>query len=161
MSTHILAGRHPEALVVGVDKSSRRLEAGAIDSRAPAAENFMLVRADTGDFLQLANQSGVNLLKHYILYPNPWPKSRHLQRRWHGAPVFRDLLEIGGAIELRSNWKIYVDEFALAMQIAGRDSEVRQLQTSDANALTLFERKYHNSGQVLWQLTAPAGAGQP
>ena len=50
-----------------------------------------------------------------FLYPNPWPKKKHLGRRWHGAPVFPALVKLGGELEMRSNWQTYLDEFALAL----------------------------------------------
>ena len=86
--------------------------------------------------------------QHYLLYPNPWPKKAHLKRRIHGHPSFPLLKQLGGAIEVRSNWKIYVDEFAAASQLLGLDTQVESL--SAVEPLTLFERKYAANSENLW-----------
>ncbi|MGB5326095.1 MAG: hypothetical protein WBN40_11820 [Pseudomonadales bacterium] len=155
MSTGILARRNPYAFVVGIDKSAKRLAAKGNLSTLTREENLMLLRADLVDFLRAASRHGARLEKHYFLYPNPWPKSCHVQRRWHASPVFREILELGGAIELRTNWATYAEEFSLALKIAGIESTMAPLEIEHGQALTPFERKYHASGQTLWQLLAP------
>ena len=53
--------------------------------RGKRPKNLFLVRAELTDFWMLvARQSDWLVAKHYLLYPNPYPKSKHLQRRWHG-----------------------------------------------------------------------------
>ncbi|MBT8140119.1 MAG: methyltransferase domain-containing protein [Gammaproteobacteria bacterium] len=157
-STLVLARRHPQAFVAGIDKSAKRLDMLAKANAAQREPNALLVRADLVDFFRIAAAEGARVYKNYFLYPNPWPKPAHLQRRWHGAAVFREILELGGEIELRSNWKIYAEEFAMALNIAGIDSELRPLVTTDSTALTPFEKKYHASGHSLWQLCATCPA---
>lgn len=148
-STRTLASRFPDHWVIGVDKSESRLlreRPGGWD------DNLILARADLNDFYRLAENAGWKLARHYILYPNPWPKSVHLKRRWHGAPVFPAMLRLGGELELRSNWRLYLEEFAVALDIAGVTSDLQSFEAEDP--LTPFERKYRDSGQPLYQLTA-------
>ena len=139
-STALLARRHPDAEVVGIDKSAYRLRE---DQEGPA--NLHLLRADLQDVWRLACEQGWQLLAHYLLYPNPWPKAEHLQRRWHGHPVFPALLALGGTIELRTNWAVYAREFAAALAAAGVESRRARI-AADATPLTPFERKYLASG---------------
>jgi tRNA G46 methylase TrmB len=148
-STALLAGRHPEHLVVGIDKSAARL------ARHPAAahENYLLLQARCEDIWRLLVEDGLQANYHYLLYPNPWPKSRHLQRRIHGHGAFPLLHQLGGFLEVRSNWLIYVEEFGSAMHIAGHPGRVA-LITDTAPALSLFEQKYRQSGHLLWSYTA-------
>jgi len=147
-STLVLANRHPSALVIGIDKSVSRL------ARAPTLpDNAIVVRADLADFWRLARSASWPISHHYLLYPNPWPKPAHLQRRWHGHPVFPDLLALGGRLELRSNFDLYVREFTLALEIAGViDSKVVSFVAEQP--VSPFERKYAASGHALFQLTA-------
>ena len=153
-STAELAQRYPEALVVGIDKSAHRLGKHVFHKKASAhCGEYMLVRADLNDFWRLAAAANWQPEHHFLLYPNPWPKKKHLVRRWHGAPVFPAFVQLGGTIELRSNWSIYVGEFALALACVGITAEVRQLP-EQVEPITPFERKYQASGQPLWQLTA-------
>ncbi|TKB45361.1 tRNA (guanine(46)-N(7))-methyltransferase TrmB [Thalassotalea mangrovi] len=147
-STRILAGRYPDALVIGVDKSLHRIKRNVED--ATEAENFILVRADLNDFYRLVVQHQWNVSEHYLLYPNPWPKAKHLQRRWHGSAVFPYILQIGNALTLRSNWLLYLQEFQRAAELAGKKGSISQI--NDNQPLTPFEAKYQASGQSCWQL---------
>jgi tRNA G46 methylase TrmB len=74
--------------------------------------------------------------------------------------VFPTLLALGGQIELRSNWRVYVEEFALALARHGWLFDVAPV-TGSGDPVTPFERKYRDSGHPLWRLEAhegPAGA---
>ncbi|RUO20366.1 SAM-dependent methyltransferase [Aliidiomarina iranensis] len=156
-STAEIAKRNPHALVVGVDKSAHRLSKHVHQSQSGEGQ-YLLVRADLNDFWRLAREAEWQPEKHFLLYPNPWPKKKHLGRRWHGAPVFPEFVRLGGAIDLRSNWPIYLQEFALALRCCGISAKVTKLAV-DIEPVTPFERKYQASKQELWQLTADlAGA---
>lgn len=148
LSTRRLAAQFPDCAVIGVDRSEDRL--GRDHGNLP--ENARLVRADLVDFWRLAEQAGWALERHYLLYPNPYPKAAHLKMRWHGHPVLPTLLALGGKLEVRSNWSLYVEEFALAVaQVTGQQAEVGVL-SPNGNYLTPFEAKYDQSGQTLWRL---------
>jgi tRNA G46 methylase TrmB len=155
-STRILAKQNPQALVIGVDKSDHRInrnvEGFDIDDGF-SAENYHLVRADLNDFYRLVKTANWPVSKHYILYPNPWPKSKHLQRRWHGSAVFPQMTSIGQQLILRSNWRIYLAEFQQAAKLVDLQGKIDSLPRVDSSlALTPFEAKYQASGQVCWQL---------
>jgi len=145
-STVGLARQHPDALVIGIDKSAHRL------ARAPdLPENAVLIRAELVDFWRLSAAAGWTLSAHYLLYPNPWPKPMHLKRRWHGHPVFPSLLALGGRLELRSNFRIYVDEFRRALELAGVDAE-EMVSFRPDEPISPFEAKYLASGHDLYRL---------
>jgi tRNA G46 methylase TrmB len=140
-STYHLAKKHPEAIVLGLDKSADRL------GKHPQiiADNYRLLQVNLNDFWRLAIDAQWQLSHHYLLYPNPWPKAKHLQRRWHGSAVFPAILQLGGKLELRSNWFTYVHEFARALELAGQSCKVEEYRSDIA--ITPFERKYWASGQ--------------
>jgi tRNA G46 methylase TrmB len=161
-STAALAAAYPGCAVVGVDQSLARLSrhveiAGDL---ALIAGNAALLRAPLQDIWRLLLADGWRLARHLLWYPNPWPKPEHLGRRWHAHPVFPALLALGGEIELRSNWRVYVDEFALALSAHGWSSTIAAVGAFD-DPVTPFERKYRDSGHALWCLTAsgPTNAG--
>lgn len=157
LSTRRLAQAFPDHAVLGVDRSESRLTR----EHGPLPDNALLVRADLVDFWRLAVAAGWQPVRHYLLYPNPYPKAAHLKLRWHGHPVFPYLLALGGRLELRSNWRLYVEEFALALaQATGVVGEVEALDPA-GEYLTPFEHKYHASGQALWRLvvTLPPNPG--
>lgn len=147
-STANIALAHPEAKVIGVDKSALRTQKHHVYSAE--TDNYLVVRADLQDFLRLLVLEGKQLYKHYLLYPNPYPKSAHLQRRWYASSTFTDILKLGGIFEVRSNWKLYIEEFAYALQIANHQSDVTQVEKN--TPMTPFERKYWESGQDSWKL---------
>lgn len=149
-STLTLARDHPRALVIGVDKSAARL------SRRPQEgepANCLLLQANCEAIWGHLKERGRRLQAHYLLYPNPWPKPGHLSRRVHGHPAFPLLLELGGTLELRSNWQLYAEEFGVALHLAGVCAAVSQLPVPE-EPLTLFERKYRDSEHTLWRLRA-------
>lgn len=148
-SSRQLAKRFPGHWVVGIDKSAHRLSK---ERAGTDPENLVLLRADLNDFYRLAAAAKWQPERHYILYPNPWPKAAHLKRRWHGAPVFPAIVKLGGRMEIRSNWKIYLEEFKIALEIAGHASTLNAFEPE--SYLTPFEKKYHQSDQQLWQLEA-------
>jgi tRNA (guanine-N7-)-methyltransferase len=151
MSSVKLAQQHREHLIIGIDQSEHRL--GRSDVELP--HNCLLVRADCGDFWRQALAARWHVSHHFLLYPNPWPKQSQLKRRVHGRPEFATLLALGGQLELRSNWQIYVEEFGLALVLAGQVPWIDQPPATDP--LTLFERKYRDSGHQLWRCQCRLG----
>ena len=154
-STLVLAQSFPDHFVIGVDQSEDRLGRGK-PQQAP--DNLVFVRADLVDFWRLLLQSRVPLSRHYVLYPNPWPKIGQLARRWHGHPVFPVIPQLGGVFECRSNWRTYLDELAIAF-----DALTGQLPPVEdwlpAQPMTPFERKYLASGQALYCLRLTLSGG--
>lgn len=151
-----LAWRHPQALVVGIDQSAKRLERGQRKLRTAWPPNLMLLRADVGDVWALMAQAGWRLAEHHLLYPNPWPKAEHVMRRWGTHPRLPALLALGGRIELRSNWAVYAQEFARALRLAGRQATLDVPGPAErADPVSPFERKYRDAGHTLWRVLSP------
>ena len=146
-STRRLALQFPDAQVLGIDKSAQRLA-----RQPPLPTNAWIVRAELSDFWRLAVAAGWQLQRHYVLYPNPWPKAAQFTRRWHGSPLWPVILALGGRLELRSNWRLYVEEWVRALQVAGITATVEPLRIEAP--LTPFERKYWAAGQPLWRCVA-------
>jgi len=157
LSTRRLALLHPNHFIVGIDQSFDRLSR-QVNWSGDIPDNYITVRADLVDFWRLLRESAIYPSHHYLLYPNPWPKKHHLSRRWHAHPIFPSVIALGGQIECRSNWKIYIDEFATAVTtLTGVAAQCEHyLPTSEL--LTPFEEKYLASGHELWrcQITLPA-----
>lgn len=157
-SSVALARQFPESKVLGFDRSAVRLD--KLLRKASIPDNCLTLRADAEDLWRQLLTSDLRPVRHFLFYPNPYPKAAHLNRRWHGSPVFPFLVELGGKLELRSNWPIYVEEFALAVELAtGIRAAVERFQPE--TAISPFETKYLNSGHSLWRLTAdlPGKAG--
>lgn len=149
LSTLHLAAQFPDHFVIGVDQSAHRL---ARNTQWPGdlPRNCVRVRADLVDYWRLMQADGIRLARHYLLYPNPWPKIGQLGRRWHGHPVFPSVVALGGTLECRSNWKIYIEECAAALrQLTGKETSCERYAPQDP--ITPFECKYLASGHSLWR----------
>ncbi|MFJ3056958.1 tRNA (guanine(46)-N(7))-methyltransferase TrmB [Herbaspirillum sp. NPDC087042] len=152
LSTLNLATQYPDHFVIGIDQSADRLARNTL-WEGPQPHNLCFVRADLVDYWRLALQAGWRPARHYLLYPNPWPKIGHLARRWQGHAVFPAIVALGGQIECRSNWQIYVEEFAAALhQLSGLPVQAEPWLPE--TPITPFERKYQASGHALWRCRA-------
>ena len=157
LSTLLLALQYPDSLIIGVDKSSHRLSKNGFyrkkifNDTGAAPANVHLLQADLVTFWQLLHKNKIKLRKHYLLYPSLWPKQTQLKRRWHGHPVFPLLPGLSSTLELRSNWKIYLEEFNYCwQQAAGQKGALKSYKPR--TYFTPFEAKYWQAGQTLWQL---------
>jgi tRNA G46 methylase TrmB len=113
LSSVTLAHKYPNLPIIAIDRSFVRLSKNkfsnysshsssftASTSTSSATEeeveevpntnllgptNLFMVRAELADFWYLVcHFSDWCVKEHYILYPNPYPKNKHLRRRWHG-----------------------------------------------------------------------------
>lgn len=146
-STQRIAETYPDHFVFGVDQSVDRISRG---KPLPMPGNALLVRADLVDFWRLVAENGIRLARHYNLYPNPWPKIGHLARRWHGHAVFPVWRQLGGELECRSNWQIYIEEMAQALTLLSEKPVAAETWHTDG-PITPFEKKYLASGHDLWR----------
>jgi tRNA (guanine-N7-)-methyltransferase len=165
VSTLHLATQFPEHFVIGIDQSTDRL-ARKVAWPGALPSNFIKLRADLIDYWRLMQQAAVYPDRHYVLYPNPWPKKHHVGRRWHGHPVFPTIVALGGHFECRSNWRIYIEECAAALnQLTAIDVKTEAYFPSDTDMpenqakapastsfpITPFEGKYLASAHSLWR----------
>lgn len=153
-SSYQLALLNPHATVLGVDQSHSRLSKNGVADGLLIDGNLILLRAELSSLWRLMLQEGYQPTRHYLLYPNPWPKPGHLKRRWHAHPVFPDMLALGGAVEMRCNWNIYAREFAnAATQVCGQEIEV--LPYTAETCISPFEQKYKQRGHSLYSVKIP------
>ena len=154
-STRRLAEKFPQHIVIGADRSRSRLAKSGVSSNLYRHGNLVLIRAELATLWRLLLKDGHLPEKHFLLYPNPYPKPGHLLRRWHAHPVFPQLLSLGGEIEMRCNWEVYALEFARAVSlVTGVDTSAKKIQPD--SGMTPFVRKYMEREQALFAVTVPA-----
>ena len=172
-STRILAEANPHAAVLGVDRSEHRLARGfgARSGKKRLPLNARLVRAELSGFWRLLLSRGLapRVTQHTLLYPNPYPKAGQLGRRWATHPAFPVLCQLGGTLEVRSNWYAYLIEFTTALQTLATEPSVPadlrlaasghlpyELSTvpfaDEEHGITQFEIKYMKMHQGLYRL---------
>lgn len=152
LSTIRLAQDFPCHFTLGIDRSFVRLKKFTQLQKKYTLSNCAVVRADLIDFWRLLLKAQIPIQKHFILYPNPWPKSSDLKKRWHAHPIFSTLLQLSPYLELRSNWKLYLDEFALSTQIATSVRASAEVLKPTQAPLTPFETKYWNTQCTTYRL---------
>ena len=155
-STLKLAARYPDRTIIGVDRSEARLSRS---QKVPA--NALLLRAELGDFWRLLNDSNdLTVEETYLLYPNPYPKTKMLKQRFQGHASLPSLLQAcGRRLTIRASWRTYLEEFRLACRRAGElgirpdliPGEPYELSSLN-DPLTLFERKYAAAGVPVYEL---------
>lgn len=148
LSSFILARENPDKLVIGIDQSSRRLRVS--HQYTTQRDNLFYIQARMEEFWLLAKKANWRPVKQFFLYPNPWPKQKHLLRRWHGHPIFPVILALCENLELRTNWSIYAKEFHLALSLYGLSSHLSEYQPR--SAISLFEQKYMASQHTLFRV---------
>lgn len=149
LSTLHLARHYPDHFVIGIDQSADRITRN-VQWPPPLPANCLRLRADLVDYWRLLRDAAISPARHYLLYPNPWPKKQHLGRRFHGHPVFPAMVALGGAFECRSNWRIYIEECAAALtQLTGTAVPVEGYDAQ--RPITPFEEKYRASSHALWR----------
>jgi tRNA (guanine-N7-)-methyltransferase len=93
------ATAHPEKTCLGVDIASDRIERAERKRKRAGLPNLHFVRADANLFLR-ALPSTVELSEVFILFPDPWPKSRHHKHRLL-QPAFLDAIAAKAAASCR------------------------------------------------------------
>ena len=156
-STQLIAAAFPQCLVIGIDRSAVRLARLPSGSLSYREQNALWVRAELAAFWRLAVQAGWRLERHCLFYPNPWPKAAQLRRRWHGHPVFPEMLALGGRLEMRTNWDVYACEFARAVEIvSGRSARIEPV--ADTGLTSPFERKFRSRADPLYRVRVALGS---
>jgi len=121
----------------------------------PLQENLYFLRAD-----------GVNVVTHWVpphsidrlflLYPNPHPKAKQANLRWHNMIFFEELLKRlkpDGVVELRTNLEWYLREFKEKVRSENLlIPETERLLPKDHPPQTAFEKKYLARGENCFQL---------
>ena len=116
---------------------------------------YVLIRTELIDFWRFLKQSSWNnkVQTHYMLYPtNPYPKQTRLQLRWYAHPSFPLCLQLLQPDEdctivdnpdkikdrmmiVRSNWKQYLDEFAVSAKMILDSHQKQNHRNEDASGL--------------------------
>ena len=159
LSTIALAKQFPENPVLGIDKSEIRLAKAhnRSENGISIPDNVFYVRAELLDFWRLVLNAKWNIQFHALFYPNPWPKKSEVRYRFHGHPIFPTLVKLSPQLELRTNWKIYADEFRFALETTCKQKKW-QAHIHEENFLpnapiSAFEKKFIESGHTLWRVT--------
>ena len=153
------AQAHPERFLVSIERTRRRFfrfrtklnTIGQLDNLLPVHTNAIW---------WITHHLPANSVQRYFcLYPNPYPKKRQANRRWHRMPFFArivDTLCLGGELTVATNIDSYAQEaLAWCQQFWGlKLLRVEEMQYRSGNTfLTQFEMKYLARGLRCQRMT--------
>ncbi len=93
----------------------------------------------------------------YFLYPNPNPKGKDFNKRWHAMPFMEKVLAClrpGGSIHLATNEAFYAVEAKANFERVWNLETIRfeRIQAGDISPRTHFERKYLARAQTCFDM---------
>ncbi len=105
------AARAPDVLFLGVEPFLNGVASALRHIEALGLSNVRLCLGDARD-LMAALPAGC-LDRVFILFPDPWPKSRHHKRRLVGAAFLAEaarLMKAGARLRFATDWADYADQ---------------------------------------------------
>jgi tRNA (guanine-N7-)-methyltransferase len=104
------AGLHPDTLILGAEPFQNGVASALRHIDEAHLTNVRVLDGDARELM--AHLPDACLKRIFVLFPDPWPKSRHNKRRIVQAETvaeFARLLAPGGALRFASDWADYVD----------------------------------------------------
>jgi len=145
-----LAQLFPQKNFLGIERLTKRVE--KVRRKAEKIENVRVLRADTSFTVRyLLPENSVEAF--YLLFPDPWPKRRHQQRR-----IFtRDFLDAAaGALEQKGVLRVATDQLDYFHEIKRLSRAHVEFQVVDlddvALPLTKVERKFRAQSAPIHRL---------
>ncbi len=149
------AQSHPQENLISLERTKTKFAKFKQRQSRHNLNNLFLSNNDALDWLP-ANLTTITLRRVFFLYPNPYPKERQANKRWHRSSLFHfilDRLSLGGTIHLATNEEFYASEAQLYFtQFWNLDIERQEVltQATFSEPRTHFEKKYLNRGHNLY-----------
>lgn len=159
------ARSYPDRTLLAVERTHLRFaRLHGRSRRHPDLRRLLPIHADARSFVAHCIPDA-SLEKIFILYPNPHPKAKQANLRWHNSPFCAELigkLKPGGELVLATNLKWYADEAADRMtRVWKLILEDFRILTDPARSRTHFERKYLLRGEPCFDLRFAFGNSRP
>jgi tRNA (guanine-N7-)-methyltransferase len=146
---HLLAqaAAHPSTLCVGVDAYQSGFTLALRQAHENTIHNVRLVNADVGSLLEEFPEAFFG--KIFILFPDPWPKTRHHKRRLvseHFLARLKRILKPSGFLVLATDHDHYAQQIREAVEktISGA-----WLTPDPLMVTTSYQQKAHNAGRAI------------
>jgi tRNA (guanine-N7-)-methyltransferase len=151
-ATRAWARQHPDAVVVAVELHRPGLAklVAALDESGPA--NVGVLDGDALDLLAALGPGSLRAVR--VLFPDPWPKRRHVQRRLVDrafATRVADVLEREGTLEVATDWDDYAEQVRVAVAAEPRLRPDHPRHRPD-RPVTAYERRGLAAGRSITDL---------
>jgi tRNA G46 methylase TrmB len=150
------AMQNPSRHLIAVEQTQNRFS--LLEQRAATHQhltNLTVVRADATAFT-VHYIPDEKIGRVFILYPNPYPKKKQANLRWHNRPFLQALIakmQSHGTLTLATNLEWYALE---ARESLRQDWHLEEVSFDKINpaqkARTHFEKKYLLRGEICWNL---------
>lgn len=146
---------HPDRRLIAIERTTKAKRMQRRHSHHAELMNLITLRADAIHWV--CHQVPLEAIENcYLLYPNPYPKGRQRNLRWHNMPFMGFLLtrlKAHGRLIMASNSWPYISEAKDTMtQTWGMDLEEERLLEKSEIPRTHFEKKYLSRGHSCWNL---------
>jgi tRNA (guanine-N7-)-methyltransferase len=142
-----LAAAAPRTNFFAVERAATAADAIAARAAARGLANVRVVAGDARCVIgRLVPEASVGA--YHVYFPDPWPKTRHRDRRLATDAFARDLARTivpGGAVHVASDLPAVVERFAAVLASAGL-AVVPGASPPPGRPTTTFERKYAREG---------------
>ena len=104
------AGLHPGVRLIGVEPFVNGVASALRHVEDAHLTNILIHQGDARDVLNALPDACLERV--FILFPDPWPKSRHHKRRLVQPEVIADLARVlipGGRLRFATDWSAYAD----------------------------------------------------
>ena len=135
------------AYFFAIERAAHAAEAIAMRASAHGLGNVHVVAGDARCIVERL-VADASVAAYHIYFPDPWPKTRHRERRLATAAFARALartLVPGGAVHVASDLRGVVDELVAQLAASGL-APVRDAAPPPGRPITKFERKYATGG---------------
>jgi len=153
-----LARAHPECDYLGVEVHRPGVGHLLLALEAHALTNVRIVCHDVVEVLEQQITSRA-LDEVIILFPDPWPKTRHHKRRLIQPPfvaLLCERLQAGGVLRLTTDWQPYAEQMLEVLDAEPRLVNValseRFMPRPAERLRTRFERRGERLGHGVWDL---------
>lgn len=148
------AQANPNRHLIAIERTATRFQQLARRHAAhPRLTNLFPIHADALSIFvhKIPTQS---IERIFLLYPNPYPKEKQANLRWHNMPfmmLLKSKLKPGGSLVLATNIEDYAGE-AEEKMIADWRFQLRTKQILGRADVprTHFEKKYLERGESCW-----------
>lgn len=146
------AASNPSRFLIAVERTSNKFSAF---SKKKYSTNLLPLHADARSIVVHCIPEK-SLKRIFLLYPNPYPKKKQANQRWHNMPFFDFLitrLKKNGELIFATNVEDYYLGFIDGIQ-RKKNLKINEARLISANSAprTAFEKKYLLRGEKCWNV---------